>query len=320
MSFISQSHNLPAVGRFLYRYLLRADDHQEAESRLVELLAPAGLPGVAGGGPERAGGFASEHTIGALGAIGFLDVASGLVRLGGALTDEERAPADPDRCFASVVRRLVLRGSTGAQDWEHTPSGWRTEGGSDFVRAVTWLLAQDVLGEPLRFGGRGAHNAEARQTDQFRGTGVPKLIANETQWDNFVRWAPVLGLARRVYRSEAAHLVPDPTDALKDVLANRLAGSLREWRPVGAVLEEVYEELPVLGRGVHREAMRSLLRDDPNPDLAGGAEPSSVSQALLYLDETRFIELANRSDAEVVILDDRPRPRRVSHIRISGTA
>lgn len=320
MTFISQSHNLPAVGRFLYRYLLSAEDHQETESNLLELLVPAGLPGVAGGSAESAGGFASDHTIGALRAIGFVDVEAGFVRLGTALTEEERSLSNPDQRFTSVVRRLILGGSTRAQAWEYDQSGWDKEGGSDFVRVATWFLAQDTLGEPLRFGARGAHNAEARQKDQFRGTGVPSLILNETQWDNFARWAPVLGLARRVYRNDAAYLIPDPADAFHDVLVHRLADRLQEWRPMAVVLQEVYEELPVLGRGVHREALRSLLGVDPNPDLASGAEPSSVSQALLYLQETRVIELANRSDAEVVILDDRPRPRRVSHIRLAGAA
>ena len=72
MTFL-QTHNLPATACFVSRYLSsRPDGVTEAE--LTELFSPPSLEGPAGKEKDRAGGFATEHTIRALKSIGLIAV------------------------------------------------------------------------------------------------------------------------------------------------------------------------------------------------------------------------------------------------------
>src|SRR3954447_7900326 len=90
----------------------------------------------------------------------------------------------------SSLLRLLL--STKGDPWSIAEGEAKTSGARDLSRAFSWFLAQDALGEPLRW----ADNVEGLQAVQFATTQNDEwALINDNRWNPFVRWAPALGLA-----------------------------------------------------------------------------------------------------------------------------
>lgn len=309
MAFIVPSHNLPTVGRFIYRYLVSIEGGSVERDELWAMMVPPGMQGPAGRTEAVDNPFAMHHTVRSLGLIGLLEEDGDCIALGGALTDEERDPQDPDAAFPVLVRRLLMLDEV--DPWRHEDGTWTTEGASDLIRAVTWLLAQDALGAPLDF-----DRAEVRQAEQLTDAQLNRFVTDRTPWGNLERWGPYLGLVGRLrLDSSTTYLTPDPTVAVRHLLANELSETLREPSPLPPVLDQISEFLPVLGGGRHQEQLARLTGRDVDQS---GTVPSALSQALLTLRDEGVIELTSRSDAKgISVLQDGPSQQRFTHIRLT---
>ena len=82
-------------------------------------------------------------------------------------------------------------------------------------------------------------------------------IFNIERWRPFVRWARYLGFLADLsfYAGSGAStavVMPDPTRAIADELPRILDG---DWVPLEDVVGRLAEELPVLDRGIYRQAI-----------------------------------------------------------------
>ena len=311
MSFLG-SHNLPATARFVLRYLSSEPDGI-ALSDLPKLLAPPSLDGPAPKDRKGAGGFATKDTIQSLRSIRLINVEKSRLCVTESWRDALES-ATSDRETFQIVRRALLACPESKSTWEQpNRRRWDTNGANDFLRVACWFLAQDPLGPPLAFDSRGrAASAERLQQREFK-DGRPRLF-NQTSWDNFVRWACALGLARRIRWKDTTYVTPDPADAI----AEELAAPLDEgrWYSIRTVLAGLNRSLPIVGNGILRSQMRAHLQAVPK-SVAGRTEDLALSQAMITLAEKGFIEFKLLSDAkDQRLLWDQPTHRSVTQLRL----
>ena len=311
MTFL-RSHNLPAATCFVLRYL-SSQPTGVAASHLPKLLAPPSLDGPAPKDRNGAGGFATDHTIQSLRSIRLIDNDKSRLSLANSWRAALESAAS-DREVLQVVRRAVFASPESNATWQQSTQGrWDATGANDFLRVACWLLAQDPLGPPLAFDPKWqAVSAERLHRQQFK-DGCPRLF-NQTSWDDFVRWACALGLARRVRWKDALYVTPDPTDAIAEELAGSL--ELGTWYSVGEVLEGLTRSLPIVGKGAIRSQMLGHLRAAPE-GVAGQTEDAALSQAIITLADSSVIEFKVLSDAvDQRLLWDRPNHRSITHLRL----
>ena len=307
-----QSHNLPATACFVSRYV-SSQPHGIAESDLRKLLAPRSLEGPAGKGRGEVGGFATDHTIGALKSIGLIDVNESKLFVAEAWRTALESAAS-EREILHIVRRAIFACHKSSSCWDlPIKSGWNTAGANDLLRAACWFLAQDPLGPPFAFDPKGsAAGAERLLWRQFK-DGRPRLL-NQTSWDDFGRWACALGLTRRTRLKDTPYLMPDPTDAIADTLAGSLDPG--KWYPIGDALNLLAKELPIVGPGILRSQMLEHLQAAPEC-VGGRTEDATLSQAIIILSDKKFLEFKALSDAaDQRLLWDRPMHQSISHLRM----
>ena len=311
MTFL-RSHNLPATACFVSRYLSSQPDGI-AESDLRQLLAPRSLEGPAGKGRKEVGGFATDHTIGALKSIGLINVSESKLFVAEAWRPALES-ATSDREVLKTVRRALLASPKSRSSWEPPGQrGWDTSGANDFLRAACWFLAQDPLGPPFAFDRMGpATSAERLQRQQFK-EGRPRLL-NDTSWYDFARWACACGLARHTALKDGTYLTPDPTEAI----AEELGGSLDpgEWYSISEALDHLAGRLPIVGTGVLRSQMLEHLQAAPE-GVGGRTEDPTLSQAIIVLTDKKFLEFKALSDAaDQRLLWDGPTRRSITQLRL----
>jgi hypothetical protein len=320
MAFLA-THNLPMVGWFLSSYLVFSEGQEEDKERLVAVLIPKALElsegKPAGKQPGKAGGLPTEHTIASLKEIGLIEEVDGIVKFGPAVNREEKDDLTSPEKFFRLVRRLVLSDQAAGDPWRLRGERWDTAGSRDLVRGLAWLLAQDALTGPLDWDtAEASSDAERLQGEQFRDSGRPKPISSATGWEDFVRWATVLGFATRIPRKRRIYLAPDPTHAIRDVLRKHLGGPGKGWQPLPEVLDHLTRSLPVLAGGSFSLGLEKLLQTAPDSTGRQGV-PSSTSQALLTLRDAGILDLEHRADAPTAVLSDAPRATPYSHVRLT---
>ncbi|UBV45516.1 hypothetical protein LAJ19_21575 (plasmid) [Deinococcus taeanensis] len=131
---------------------------------------------------------------------------------------------------------------------------------------------------------------QEKNWDRIQKTGKYTHITNSTQWGNFARWVRFLGLGVR----RQGYLIPDPTQAVEDVLAGvRLNDQLIK----GTVLMDLLcERLPF-----HVNDRRL---------------PESLSLAIKALERQGVIGLEKLSDAETFELSLPGAPEYFSHLTL----
>ena len=311
MTFL-RSHNLPAAACFVLRYLA-SQPTGVTEPHFPGLLAPPSLDGPAPKDRKGAGGFATDHTIQSLRSIRLIDVEESRL----SIAEGWRAvieSATSNREVFQVIRRAVFASTESVSTWtQPNQRGWDSTGANDFLRVACWLLAQNPLGPPLAFDPkRQAASAERLQRQQFK-EGRARLF-NQTSWDDFIRWACALGLARRIQWKETLYVTPDPTDAIAEELAMSLEQG--RWYSVGEVLTALTRSLPIIGQGMLRSQMLPHLRAAPE-SVVGRTEDAALSQAIITLADNNVIEFKGFSDAtDQRMLWDRPDHRSITELRL----
>lgn len=114
---------------------------------------------------------------------------------------------------------------------------------ADFVRGVSWLLAQNIYNFPTKWEG-----VELLQNSQ-----IGKIISNDVRWGSLRRWCRYLGFAT----GDSSSFQIDPTKAINDqlpfIFADKKELNAHEF------LAELCLRLPVLDGGVYRLTVESRL-------------------------------------------------------------
>ncbi len=215
------------------------------------------------------------------------------------------------RGLGHLLRRLVLRPeNNGAL---HQEEG---ELGADFTRAVAWVLAQDTLGFP---GGsyKASGSVQALESSQFT-DGPPFPFQNDTRWNGFRSWAPILGFGWTETTKGAQVFVPDMTDAIRTDLP-RLYHDSRELT-IDEFLRRLAAALPVADGGTYRAEVERRLDERAWQKPDAHEISVSLSVALRRLDHAKALRLENRADAAKMTLLGRGHIplQTASHVVLTG--
>ncbi len=208
----------------------------------------------------------------------FLEV-GGSIRLAEQLTPKRREALDNwTERLPHYCRMLVL------QPTKCSPLWGDGEGVSaDFVRAVAWLLAQDIFGFPTTWA-----EVEQLEQSQFR---HGRIIQNDTRWTGLRFWARYLGFATGDSRS----FLIDPTTAIRSELQSVVDGG--GFMEAETFVSELARRIPVLDFGVYRKEVESeLIKANWHGPAAGHVSPS-LSFALRRLELDNLIAIESKADA-----------------------
>jgi hypothetical protein len=287
MAVLNPPRTLPGLGRAIVNYLLdaRRSSHEED---LVATFKPEGL----NPGADAAGGL--RNTISSLRAINVLETNNdGTLRLG-AQVPVPKAPFSAVQ-FRRVLQAHVFDTSRDGDIWATQLGDGHTSGARDLNRALTWLLAQDALGEPLSW----TENVQTLQAEQF-GTNDREswAIVNDTRGVAASRWIVALGLATPSVTKDRAGVVPLPVTAIDDALL-----TVPEDRiGIHDLLARIGHSIPVLHGGPMRSGLVSILGADPDPGMTADCADSSVGQSLRILEERGRVRFETLPDANGIRL------------------
>lgn len=281
MAVLNPPQILPNVAAVLFRTIRAADGFELTREDLERTVAPAALPRgeAAASGPGSRG---LDDTLTACVVLGLLERDGDLVRLHPQLPDDVRdRRREPD--LRRLLNDLVLAEELNFGLWEST------EGARDLTRALAWYLAQDPLRAP------GAWNepngVDVVQESQF--AAGERVFSNDTRWGAFDRWCYFLGFGVRVPRENKNVLLPDPTQPIRDVLAEVVTGGRTE---IAAFVEELGRRLPVLDSGAYRREVEARMRPDAVIASTDQLSPS-LAHALLRLRDERLLVIEDLADA-----------------------
>ena len=180
---------------------------------------------------------------------------------------------------------------------------------ADLTLALSWTLAQDIYALP---GGTYASIGTLEQS-QF-GSSMPYAFRNDTRWNGFRAWAPLLGFGWTEKKSGGVSLVVDPTAAVRETLP-QVFGDVREL-PVDNWVRRAGESLPVLDGGAYRKKVEARLDESAWRPTRDTEVSVSLSAALVRLEGEGVLGLEERSDApHRSLLGRRHRElRQVSHV------
>jgi len=221
-------------------------------------------------------------------------------------TDKEE-PEQAAAKLPATLRRLLLAEENNRGLWEKESSE-----STDFTRAMSWMLAQNVYTVP-----GGSHPLiETLEAQQIRNQEV-RIFQNDTRWVGFKAWASFLGFGWRSAVPQKNTLIIDPRVAVQDALSDLYADS-REL-PANEFFQKLTKRLPVVDGGQYRKEVEAKI-STANWEKPGSNEIStSLSRALMQLHETGVITMVSKDDADKKILLGRNGEiRRVSHISFNG--
>jgi hypothetical protein len=179
---------------------------------------------------------------------------------------------------------------------------------SDFVRVVSWALAQD----PYRLAKW--EQAQALTTADEQGL---TLFHGDGRWAAFQEWAYFVGLGIPTRHG----FVMSPARAVREALrSDRMAAvaTTNEDIPLSIFLEKLAEEIPVLDGGAYRSKI-DAIRSARGYHLAPRSVSPSLALALLQLKDEEEILLADRGGdvtSRISLMGREGRVvKNVSHIR-----
>ncbi|MDQ0679675.1 hypothetical protein QFZ30_003057 [Arthrobacter pascens] len=301
MAVLNPPRVLPGLGRAIINFLIENRSNWD-EAKLIDAFKPPGVN-------DDGGAESIKNTLSAFRAIGMLENNGQ-----GNTTVTNRVTMRGSRFGRDEFRRLMLSHvldlSRDGNPWAVGDEEASTSGARDLTRALSWFLAQDALGTALSWN----DNVQKMQADQFGTTQNDQWpIANDTRWNAFSRWAPALGLAVPSIASGNSGLVPLPTLAIADAVAELPNGHM----PIQDFLDSICRKLPVLPGGVIRNGLVARLNVDPDPGVQGDALDTSIAQVLRILEARGHLTLDNLADASGVFLS-RSSHNRTTHVTLKG--
>ena len=257
----------------IYRLLLQEGPLDY--DKIVNLCAPEGVVG-----PE-----AIRYTLNTWCDLGVFSKEGDRVSIDSNIKKSERGES-----FLPVhARARVLMLENNERFWEVEKSK-----ASDFCRAVSWLLAQDVY----TFDCNSWSEAEPFIKRQV-GDVTNLIVQNDTRWSGFKDWVTYLGFAWTSRLPRSGSLIIDPTYAIRDALS--LVFRKAKTLPSNQFLEELFHLIPVLDGGVYRTRVEEELLSGKGEHAWGGAPSgqvsSSLSRGLLRLENMDILKCEDKSDA-----------------------
>jgi hypothetical protein len=153
----------------------------------------------------------------------------------------------------------------------------------DFVRAASWLLAQDIYTFPTKW--EDVESMAARQSMM-----QSPIIQNDFRWGNLRFWMRYFGLAT----GESSSFKIDPTSAIKSQLKS-IFGANKEL-PAKDFLISLSNKLPILDFGEYRKEVEKNLNDSVWRRLNSNELSQSISFGLRRLELKGAIQLRGKSD------------------------
>jgi len=177
------------------------------------------------------------------------------------------------------MRHLVLNARNGE------PSNASDIGkAADFVRATSWLLAQDIY----RIDTSSDKAIQSLEVQQY--PLGQRALQNNTRWTGLRQWIVFLGFAW-----EEPRLVLDPTVAVRDSLGAVFADG--QYLPAKTFCKNLAERLPVLDGGTYREREINVLDKDSIILPGTGQLSLALSLALQRLRAEKTLVLERKADA-----------------------
>jgi len=177
----------------------------------------------------------------------------------------------------------------------------------DLCRLLAWFLAQNIY--TIRSGYDSFNGLLLRQV------GGERLgLTNESLYDQFRYWSTFLGFAV-AYGSRKARsysIIPDPTVYLEDHLPALYEDQDKDELPMLQVLPRLTSLCPVLEGGAFYDDISQWL-PEKDPEYIS----TSLSHALLRLQERKVINLRSLPDHSGKVIDDQKRSK-VTHIKRIG--
>ena len=285
-------------------YLAVCRGQRETQDRLVDALAPATL--------SKDGKHQNDLTVNLRCAreLGLVTIDDEGVHL----APTARKPANESvEATVGYIRRLVLAP-------EMNTAAWRSQQGArDLTNALAWFLQFPASAAPTNWEGHersafalqtadfGRRNDVSDDADDEVGVGGGWPIINDTRWNPFRRWACSLGFC---WQSPSGDLIPDPTPAVRAVLADVFDGETVMDGP--AFVRSLGKHLPVLETGDYRAFVEANWT---RPRESHARLSAATTDALRRLQREGRIALDDRADADRVTLFD---GETVSHVRAAG--
>lgn len=287
MALLNPPQILPNLAEVIYRFLLQAERHQERRQTLVALLAPPSLEQNLGS----AGSKGLDDTLRACGQIRLIESDGEVLRLHSSLPDWSIRRKASRSSFRRLMRQLVLMEGLNHGEWGSQ------EGSRDLSLGLAWFLRQDIYSPPGTWDK--TPPLPSAQDEQLRQFGSVALIVNDTRWGSFSRWSTFLGFAVHHAWDDHSYLVPDPTEAVRDLLDIVCEGP-RGDIALPSLVAKLGDLCPVLDTGAYRREIESHLVAGQFRQIAPGNLTPSLGHALRRLEAENLIRLTDRADAPKV--------------------
>lgn len=298
MAVLNPPRSLPGLGRALVNFLIAGRGEWD-EDKIVAVFKPEGL----NDSPSARDGLA--NTMSALRAIGMLSSSQGNVTVGSTVTAAGSNFSTGE--FRRLLQVHVFDLGRDRDPWHIEAGDAHTSGARDLLRALSWMLAQDVLGHPLSW----VDNIQPLQISQFRTKSNDRwAITNDTRWTAAARWSLALGVGSPSILKSGG-VTPLPVVAIDDVLSEITP----DLMPIADFLTLLGTRLPVLQGGPVRSSLVSHLGADPDPGVAEDCVDSSVGQALRILEDRGRLKFDTLADSQGFRLS-RSEPGRRTHVTV----
>lgn len=187
-----------------------------------------------------------------------------------------------------IIRQLLVKEENCLPLWDDTSDSEKGNGTSaDFVRALSWVLAQDIYNFPKVWDGEVENLAS---TQSLNGK---KVFSSGFRFNAFRHWARYLGFAT----GDSGAFQIDPTKAIRDTLPE-IFTSKKEIH-AHDFLRILSTKLPVFDSGSFREKIEGSLNPSTWRKPPDGHLSVSLSFALKRLDMSNVIRLIGKADAGV---------------------
>jgi hypothetical protein len=222
-------------------------------------------------------------------SMGLFVTADGQVRLAPSVKRKRGETLDEltDR-LPLICRALVLAPDNCLPLWG--ANGVVTEEGTggcaDFVRGLSWALAQDIY-----LFRSTSESAEAVEEEERRQRASAFIFLNKTRWPALRFWSRYLGFATG---DEGAFFL-DPTIAVREALSAAFGDGLT--LPASAFIQALSDQLPVLDLGRYRREIEGILNPSRWQPQPAGHLSTSLSFALRRLQMDGTLELPFKDDA-----------------------
>lgn len=155
-------------------------------------------------------------------------------------------------------------------DKNHNHDFWGTEFGSDYIRALCWMLLQDADGMILT-------TSRLEQLEESQYEGSDEILQNATRINGFKFWANYLGFAQASLGDDQIQPGKAIGLYLKEIFcdSNRLN--------IKTFLTRLDEVLPVFDESKYRQEVKSKLRYRTVHEPQSGQLSVALSRGLLFL-------------------------------------